>query len=714
MRRAIEQVLAAAAAIGAGWAFRRSFDPGDLLVPVAGAAAGAVIVGCGIRRGVAKRHPTIEAVGSGAALLLFLTFVVVRRADVDVVVDGIINGWAKILSSTLPVAPRPELVIVPALLTWAAAAFASSAADRSRSSALPLLMVPLVFGVGLALGVRGRGTTTEVVLPVLLASALLLAARSRPHTRDASGAVVEAGGGADSSLHRRRTIAAVAAAGVVVAIAASAGTRAPLANARPPVDPREHRDDPVETRVTANPLAALRSQLLTDPPATLFRVEAERPAIWRLTVLDEYDGREWRSSATYRVAGRVLPPADAGTSSTQLAQKIELVGLESPWLPAADRPRSVTGVAFRFDPLSGVLLRQGNRADNSYEVISDLPDFPDSTALGPAAPSSAPELASYREIPPGLPPEIIEATESAIGPTGTPSSRLVLFEKHLKERFVHDPEETSGHSYGRLRTFIQERRGSAEQFPALFALVARHLGLPARVVVGYGPGDDTTGAFVVSTADARAWVDVAFEGVGWVRFDPTPAALGQQPPEAEEEVKKQERQEKQAVTQAVGSGDGAGQEVEGEVPGPGGASPWRYLAIAALLAPLVAVSTLVAVRTVRTRRRRSASTLRLRILGAWDEAIDVVTRFGARTGPSMTATEIEEAGRARLGVDVGESLRPLRVMANLASYGPIDEADGLDDEAWSHVEDVRRAAAGAVTPARRIAAAVDPRVLVRR
>lgn len=710
MRRSIEQVLAGAAAIGAGWAFRRSFEPGDLVVPVVASATAAVIVGCAIRRGATRWHVAIELAGSAAALAIFLSVFVVGGADLGVLVDGVVNGWAKILSSTLPVAPRPELAVVPAVLTWVAAAFASSAADRTRSSTLPLLPMPVVFGLALALGVRGRGTTTEVAAPLLLAGGLFLAVRARPRAT----AGPEGEGRADAALRRRRTVVGLAAAAVVVAIAASFGSRAPLANARPPVDPREHRDDPVETRVASNPLATLRSQLLTDPPTTLFRVEADRPAIWRLTVLDAYDGREWRSTATYRVAGRVLPPVEAGTSRTQLHQKIELDELESPWLPAADRPRSVTGIAFRFDPESGVLLRQGSRADDRYEVISDIPDFPESSALGPAAPSSAPELAVYRENPPGLPLEIIEAAESAIGTGGTPSSRLVLFEKHLKERFVHDPEETSGHSYGRLRTFVQERRGSAEQFPALFALVARHLGLPARVVVGYGPGDDTTGVFVVSTADARAWVDVAFEGIGWVRFDPTPTALGQEPPKAEEEVKKQERQQKEGVTTAVGTGvkgDPGGSRADGE----GGTySPWLIAAAVATVIPVVVIAASVAVRRRRRSRRRTAPSERLRVIGAWDEAVDVVTRFGAPTDEAMTATEIERAGRDRLGGEVGSSLEPLRHMANLAHYGTLVEGQGLDGDAWEHVVALRKAAANAVKPGRRVAAMVDPRPLARR
>ena len=57
--------------------------------------------------------------------------------------------------------------------------------------------------------------------------------------------------------------------------------------------------------------------------------------------------------------------------------------------------------------------------------------------------------------------------------------------------------------------------------------MAREVGIPARVAVGYpptAPVDDSRGAelFQVGTGDAHAWPELYFQGVGWVRFEPTP------------------------------------------------------------------------------------------------------------------------------------------------------------------------------------------------
>jgi hypothetical protein len=53
----------------------------------------------------------------------------------------------------------------------------------------------------------------------------------------------------------------------------------------------------------------------------------------------------------------------------------------------------------------------------------------------------------------------------------------------------------------------------------------RQAGLPTRVVLGYTHRPpDANGVFTVTTADAHAWVEVYFESIGWIPFDPTPLA----------------------------------------------------------------------------------------------------------------------------------------------------------------------------------------------
>jgi transglutaminase-like putative cysteine protease len=80
-----------------------------------------------------------------------------------------------------------------------------------------------------------------------------------------------------------------------------------------------------------------------------------------------------------------------------------------------------------------------------------------------------------------------------------------------------------------LAFLTKDKRGDCEQFAPAFAILARLLGIPARVVVGYTGGTpDGNGNWLVTTADAHAWPELYFPKVGWIRFEPTPNARGDQ------------------------------------------------------------------------------------------------------------------------------------------------------------------------------------------
>ena len=79
--------------------------------------------------------------------------------------------------------------------------------------------------------------------------------------------------------------------------------------------------------------------------------------------------------------------------------------------------------------------------------------------------------------------------------------------------------------------FVQSTRGYCVQFATSMAIMARTLDIPARVGVGFLPGEsDRNGSYVVSGQRSHAWPELYFEGYGWVRFEPTPAVQTSSPP----------------------------------------------------------------------------------------------------------------------------------------------------------------------------------------
>ena len=67
------------------------------------------------------------------------------------------------------------------------------------------------------------------------------------------------------------------------------------------------------------------------------------------------------------------------------------------------------------------------------------------------------------------------------------------------------------------------RRGFCQQFASSMVLMARSLGIPARLAVGYAPGEPSgePGVYVVRQSDAHAWAELYFPGYGWQVFEAT-------------------------------------------------------------------------------------------------------------------------------------------------------------------------------------------------
>ena len=76
-----------------------------------------------------------------------------------------------------------------------------------------------------------------------------------------------------------------------------------------------------------------------------------------------------------------------------------------------------------------------------------------------------------------------------------------------------------------IANFISEKRGFCVQFASTYAVMARSLGIPSRVAVGFTPGDLRDGVFHVQSHNAHAWPEIWLAGLGWTHlFDPTPPA----------------------------------------------------------------------------------------------------------------------------------------------------------------------------------------------
>ena len=119
-----------------------------------------------------------------------------------------------------------------------------------------------------------------------------------------------------------------------------------------------------------------------------------------------------------------------------------------------------------------------------------------------------------------------ELAESIVAGAATDFDKAVRLEQFLTRNYRYDLSvKPLAPGRDAVETVLfQEQSGYCAQFATAMAVMARHVGLPARVAVGYLPGlyNPMTGAFTVRSGDAHAWVEVHFRNNGWVVFDPTP------------------------------------------------------------------------------------------------------------------------------------------------------------------------------------------------
>ena len=618
------------------------------------------------------------------AAVIGLAVVTLRGADAPLSAarTAITRGWQLVLASTWPVRPDPELLLWVPLLTLLAAVVA---VELLRSGWTLAALVPglAVGGLAQVFAAADGAAALAAGLAYALCAALLLLRPSR------------------------RTLLATAAA-VLAALAAGAAAWA----VRPAADDAVtlHREQPADPRPAgaANPLDQIADRL-DDPATVVFRDRADAPVThWPLVVLDRFDGEAWSSSARYRPLG-----LRAGVFQDQHTATVRLdAGSSGPWLPTPGHPVAVAGADALIDEGTGTVVADGS--PTGYAVTWAEPQTT-SARLVSAALVPGPESAT----PDGLPESIRRLAGTAVK-GGTPTFRSALaLERWLRQNYkvATGAGLPTGHGYAQLDYFLRtSKRGTSEQFATAYVVMARSLGIPARLVVGYRqpakPGAD--GVYAVTGADAMAWPEVHVAGAGWVPLDPTAQAATATA--GRDTVASALEQARKLPDPAAADGAGPTPDATAtdQALTPPAATARRpaglVAATAGLLALLLAWPVGVPLaKTLRGRRRRGGEPA-LAVAGACAEARDRLVDHGLDVPAGATMRELSEAAPVP---DAGrQALARLAACADRALWsGGAAQADTAT-EAWRAVRSVRSALA--TGPLRRRArAAVTVRSLRR-
>jgi transglutaminase-like putative cysteine protease len=711
------------------------------------AGAGGLLLGTGAALGARALRlgalPTV-ALAVAAYALFGSAFAVPRQALFGVLPTGesltslslgAVWGWSDLLTLSAPVDLPDYVTVVPYVSAWLVGLIGATLAARwlpvrPRTSwrAALLLVGPIaLYLASVLLGTR------EPFAPglrgVLFAAVALVWLGWRRGRADkvATGAEDRA---ARSGMLRRRFGSTAILVGAAVVIGTLSGT----ALAAPPdrFVLRERIEPPYEPLDFASPLAGFReySKLLEDE--ALFTVTGlEEGQRLRLATMDAYDGHVWSvagaqlsttGSGTFALVGPELPPPPLATSAGD--QRIEITIDEAyadVWIPSVGYAESLTlpGVSraelqgLRYNAATGSAVLTSGLAEGDVvrsTAAVQLTDIADADLED--VPVARVELAPVTTVPDIVAAKAVEFA----GDGASPIERLRAIELTLQSTGYFSRGTASdtvpsvaGHGADRMSDLFTSTAmvGDEEQYASAFALMARSLNYPARVVMGFAP-DVRDGETTVDVTghDVTAWVEVAFEGVGWIPFSPTPDQTDvpqDENPKPKTEPQPQVRQpprsssEQDDLVTAVEIDDGDSDDDGFRLPG------WLLPAALAVLIPAALVFGPILLvggfKSRRARRRRLAAEPHESVRGAWDELVDRYSELGLAVPVNATRRRAAAALAGQIAVPGLESAAS---RADAAVFGDLAVPDAVVVTAWDETDELVRVAHESVSARARL------------
>jgi transglutaminase-like putative cysteine protease len=619
--------------------------------------------------------------------------------------SGVTQSWQLTVQSTWPARPEPALLLFVPLLVLLASALGIELLHRLRQP-LPALAPSFAVVIVSQLYVALAGTTALVAAVGYAVVSGALFAVLRPSSDPDRPAGTAA----------RKLAFAMAVPAVVLGLVGA--VVAGLFVSGPAYSLKQDQAPPLNSARVTSPLDEMAYRLEhPGTPVFSFR-SATRVDRWPLVVLDTFDGVNWTPGGSYRRLGTELEPGPAVTvPRQQRTASVSAGNVGGPWLPSQTWPAGVGGLDPLVEEAQGTLVLQNRPAAAADYTLTWWEPQVDAKALDGAAidPFAPGGLGGIGEVPPG----VGELAREAVHGLRASFQTALLLERFFSQnyRLATDTDLPSGHSWPQLSKFLLEtKRGTSEQFAAAYVTMARILGIPARLAVGFrAPATpDPGGEYSVRNGNILAWPEVAVAGVGWVPLDPsgeanaggaagagglaavTAQARAQLPPSG------QLRDAPVSKPGVAGSKGGAG---DGDGP-----FPWETVLVVVAALILLWFGGIPLLKVARSWRRRRRPGLDA-VLGAWHEARDRLREHHVPVTVGMTVRDLAVAAGDLGGKSTTDGLRTLGSTVDAALWsGKAPSAYAVAD-AWAAVRTVRRGLSRrGFRP--RLRAAVNPRPLL--
>ncbi|MGP3981298.1 transglutaminase TgpA family protein [Streptomyces sp. KR80] len=285
-----------------------------------------------------------------------------------------------------------------------------------------------------------------------------------------------------------------------------------------------------------NPLVSLQNSLNQpeNREVLTYRTTAEstQDLYLRIVALDRFDGASWKPSErrVTDVPATLPTPVGLGTRVRTTAIETTIAAADwyrQNWLPLP-YPATRVGIQgrWRFEPEGRTLVGdRGQTTRGAQYRVSSLLMQPTAAQLATAPPPPTELLREYTQVPDSLPDVVGRTAREVTSGASNAYEEAAKLEDWFSSEggFSYDTNVETGSGTQAITRFLKAKEGFCVHFSFSMAAMARTLGIPARVAVGFTPGSARAdGLMSVGLKDAHAWPELYFEGVGWTRFEPTP------------------------------------------------------------------------------------------------------------------------------------------------------------------------------------------------
>lgn len=657
---------------------------------------------------------------------------------------GVALGWKQLLTISLPVGQYQALLVPFYTLVLVVSVVSLTIALRSRRGDAAVIGPAVLFVTGTAFGSETPEFPFLSSLGLLVVLLLWIVWRRWYRRRTAitllaSQSENQGAGGpielrADTRFVGLRTLFAA-----LLILALAAGTAIAASSGLPPVGTRTVLrttiTQPFEPRDYASPLSGFRTYWQNPQTSEVLLTVRGLPAGSRIRIatMDTYDG------VVYTVGSAAVNPESgtfsrvpfeleqAGVKGTEAQLTITDQSYSGVWLPTVGQFKAIS-----FSGPNSTALRDNLFYNNTSGTAVDLTRLVagDSYTLDAVVPKQ-PSLSSLRTVTAGsavvpavtaLPGDLSSTLNGYVARAGSQGAKLVAMITALRANgYVShgvgsEPASRSGHALDRINELLTGTRmiGDAEQYSVTAALMARELGFPTRVVMGFVPETTGPGTSEIRGKDVSAWIEVNTAQYGWVTIDPNPPVrpIPPVPPKNPNQVAQPQTvvpppENLLNPTQPQPAPD----TQEHTTPPPSAfllgllavlvGVGWTLLVILVLLSPFLLI---LFAKSRRRKLRRSAPTPLAQINGGWQEFEDSVLDHGIEPPRAATRSEVAiTVGGTRTAV--------LAAVADRATFGPDDPDEKEAQLVWRSVGELTAALDSGRTRWQRLRARISLRSL---